>query len=174
MKFSNLLSQAAQLFPRAGLIGAAALAFAFGIAAQRNSVHAQTRPEVVIAGYSAPQITIRSDMGGDVGARANKIRAMRASGQAVAIRGPSCYSACTMYLSLPGSCISRKARFGFHRPSYYGAALSPERFEFWSRVIASHYPAPLQSWYMAEGRHSISLRMFSGADLIRMGVSECS
>jgi len=129
--------------------------------------------QVISAGYSSPAIEIRNDMGGDVGARANKIAAMRANGQSVAIRGPSCYSACTMYLSLAGSCVSRTTRFGFHRPSHYGAALSPDQFEFWSNVIAAHYPAPLQSWYMNEGRYSISLQVISGADLIRMGVAEC-
>lgn len=168
MSASNLLLQAVRFCSRVLILGMFAVGLCGGWSAP---VAADV--QVVPVGYSPRPITIRNDMGGDVGARANRIAAMRASGQSVQIRGPSCYSACTMYLSLPGSCISRDARFGFHRPSYYGSALTPERFEFWSRIIAAHYPAPLQNWYMAEGRYSVGLRMIAGAELIRLGVQEC-
>jgi hypothetical protein len=128
-----------------------------------------------IEAHAAPGVkVVQSDMGGDVGARANQIEAMRRNGQSVEIRGAACYSACTMYLSLPNSCVSRNTRFGFHRPSFYGAALAPDKFEFWSRVIAAHYPAPLQSWYMSDGRYSVAPRLISGAEIIRMGVPECT
>lgn len=122
-------------------------------------------------GASAP-IIVRNDLGGDVGARANKIRAMAAAGQSVEIRG-ACYSACTMYLALPGSCILRTTQFGFHRPSFFGVPLRPKDFEFWSQVIAAHYPPALKSWYLSEGRYSASLKMLSGAQLISLGVPEC-
>ncbi len=124
---------------------------------------------------AAPRLfVIKNDLGGDVGARANKITAMRNEGARVEIRGQVCYSACTMYLQLPGTCISRQTEFGFHRPSYYGVSLSPEQFEFWSQVIAMHYPPALASWYMREGRYSRSLVKISGAELIRLGVPECA
>lgn len=129
--------------------------------------------QTVPVGYAPRPIIIRNDLGGDVGARANKISAMAASGQTVEIRGSVCYSACTMYLGLPGSCISRTTQFGFHRPSYYGAALEPDQFEFWSQVIAAHYPKALKTWYLQKGRHRASLQMISGAELIRLGVREC-
>ncbi|MBZ4022907.1 hypothetical protein CKO11_10590 [Rhodobacter sp. TJ_12] len=129
--------------------------------------------QAVPVAYGAKRITVRGDLGGDVGRRANKIQAMAAAGQAVAIQG-ACYSACTMYLGLPGSCVNRNARLGFHRPSFYGAALPPEKFEFWSQVIAAHYPAPLRRWYMREGRYSVGPQIISGQQLINMGVPECS
>jgi hypothetical protein len=124
-------------------------------------------------GYAPRAVLIRNDMGGDVGARANKIAAMRAQGQHVAIVGAACYSSCTMYLGLPGTCVSRKTQFGFHRPSFYGAALSPAKFEYWSQVIAQHYPAALQGWYLRVGRYSTNLIRMSGAELIRLGMPEC-
>ena len=122
-------------------------------------------------GQPAPVI-VRNDLGGDVGAFANRIRAMAAAGQTVEIRG-ACYSACTMYLGLPGSCINRNSQFGFHRPSYFGTALAPEEFDFWSRVIAAHYPPALRDWYLREGRFSAGLRTISGAQLFDLGVTEC-
>lgn len=170
MKLRNLLARAAQLRPHVLFLGAAALIGGLAAVLPANTAQAQ----VAVSGYSPRPIEIRNDPGGDVGARANKIAAMRANGQTVAIVGPSCLSACTMYLALPGSCVRASARFGFHRPSYYGTSLTPEKFEFWSQVIASHYPAPLQSWYLREGRYSVNLRMIAGADLIRMGVRECT
>ena len=130
--------------------------------------------QTITVGYSRPErVLVRNDLGGDVGARANKIHDMTVSGQSVEIRG-ACYSSCTMYLGLPGSCTSRNAQFGFHRPSFYGAALAPDQFEFWSQVIAAHYPPALRDWYLTQGRYSASLKMISGAQLIKLGVPECS
>ncbi|MDF2143178.1 hypothetical protein [Paenirhodobacter sp. CAU 1674] len=124
-------------------------------------------------GYAPRTVIIGNDMGGDVGARANKIAAMRAQGRRVAIVGTACYSSCTMYLGMAGTCISRKTQFGFHKPSFYGADLSPAKFEYWSQIIAQHYPAALQEWYLRAGRYSTNLIRISGAELIRLGVSEC-
>ncbi|PTV97672.1 hypothetical protein C8J27_101789 [Rhodobacter aestuarii] len=129
--------------------------------------------QAIPAAYGRQAIVVRGDLGGDVGARANKIQAMAAAGQTVAIKG-ACYSSCTMYLGLPGSCVTRNSSFGFHRPSFYGAALPPKKFEFWSQLIAAHYPPALKSWYLREGRYSVNLKMISGAQLIRLGVPECS
>lgn len=123
--------------------------------------------------YSGQPVVILNDSGGDVGARGNKIRAMRAAGQIVQIRGAICYSACTMYLGLPGSCVSRKTQFGFHRPSFFGAALPPAKFEFWSQVIAAHYPTPLHNWYLQVGRYSNVPIVISGREIIRLGIAEC-
>ncbi|KEP68724.1 hypothetical protein DL1_09165 [Thioclava dalianensis] len=118
-------------------------------------------------------LVVGSDYGGDVGARANKIAAMRKAGQHAEIRGRLCYSACTMYLSLPGTCVQPNTRFGFHGPSFYGLALAPEQFEFWSRIIAAHYPQPLQRWYLKTGRHSRALIKIRGSELIRLGIPAC-
>lgn len=168
VKFQVLRSRAAQLRPHV-LSFALTLSLAILTLVAGGPAAAQAVP----VGYAVRPIIVRNDVGGDVGVRANKISAMAASGQSVEIRGSVCYSACTMYLGLPGTCISRTTQFGFHRPSYYGAALSPDQFEFWSQVIAAHYPPPLRKWYLREGRYSTKLKMISGAELIRLGVPEC-
>ena len=149
----------------AALLGAALFAFA-GLVAPAGA-------QAVPAGYAPRAVVIRNDMGGDVGARANKIAAMRAAGQSVELRGSACYSACTMYLALPGTCINRRTQFGFHRPSYNGIALAPDQFEFWSQVIAAHYPPAIRSWYLREARYAVRPVVLPGAELIRLGVPEC-
>ncbi|ETD90734.1 hypothetical protein U713_04465 [Rhodobacter capsulatus YW2] len=158
---------------RAGRRFALVMAFGAGLGgAAPFGLSGAAAQDLVTRGQPPAPIIVRNDLGGDVGAFANRIRAMAAAGQTVEIRG-ACYSACTMYLGLPGSCINRNSQFGFHRPSYFGLALAPEEFDFWSRVIAAHYPPALRDWYLREGRYSLGLRTISGAQLIDLGVPEC-
>ncbi|MFV2034775.1 MAG: hypothetical protein ACC631_06655 [Halocynthiibacter sp.] len=119
-------------------------------------------------------VVVSNDRGGLVGRRAEQIETIRATRQRVEIRGRICLSSCTMYLGLPNTCISPDTSFGFHGPSFYGTALSPADFEYWSAVIASYYPQPLRDWYMREGRTRISNYFrISGRELIRMGIKQC-
>ena len=116
---------------------------------------------------------VRSDRGGLLGQRSEEIRALRASGQRVELRG-TCLSACTMYLSLPNVCVAASASFGFHGPSRGQRALPPAEFEHWSEVMARNYREPLRSWFMSEARYRISgYYEITGAELIRMGYSSC-
>lgn len=118
-------------------------------------------------------LVIRDDAGGRVDWRAEKIEKLRQSGQPVQLRG-ECMSACTMYLALPQVCVAANATFGFHGPSFYGIPLSDHDFNYWSDVIAAHYPAPIAEWYMAEARYSMNrTRRIRGSELIRMGIPEC-
>lgn len=169
MGIQVLRSRAAQLRPHLF-----ALVFTLSLAILAITQGSLAIAQTVPVGYAARPIIIRNDLGGDVGAQANKISAMAKSGQSVEIRGSACYSTCTMYLGLPGSCISRSTQFGFHRPSYYGLALAPDQFEFWSHVIAAHYPSALRNWYLQKGRYRVRLQIISGSELIRLGVRECS
>lgn len=116
------------------------------------------------------------DNGGLLVERMRHLSALRRSGQRVEIRG-QCVSACTLYLGLPRTCVSRDIVMGFHGPQseLYGIALPPDEFEYWSRVMADHYPAPLRRWFLAEGRHEImGVHRIRGRELIRLGVPECS
>ncbi len=128
-----------------------------------------------LAGAARPHvIVISNDRGGLVRARAAEIDRIAAAHQRVEIRGRVCLSSCTMYLGLADTCISPATSFGFHGPSFYGAKLSVRDFEYWSRVIASHYPEPLRAWYMRTGRTRISSYFrVSGRELIRMGIRQC-
>jgi len=120
-------------------------------------------------------IVIRNDRGGLVAKRAEQIRQIRRAGQRVEIRGNLCLSSCTMYLGLPGTCVSPNTTFGFHGPSRHGRRLAPDEFEYWSALIARHYPAALRDWYMKTGRTRItSYYRMSGRELIRMGVPACA
>jgi hypothetical protein len=128
-----------------------------------------------VATSSSSVMIIGNDQGGLVSSRAAEISRILAQGRHVEIRGQVCYSACTMYLGMPDTCVLPQTSFGFHGPSHYGRQLSARDFEYWSQVIASHYPAPLRTWYLAEGRTRISdYFRISGSELIRLGVRQCS
>lgn len=124
---------------------------------------------------SSAIMVIGNDQGGLVSRRAEEISRILAQGTHVEIRGQVCYSACTMYLGMPDTCVLPQTSFGFHGPSHYGRRLSARDFEYWSQVIASHYPDPLRNWYLTEGRTRISdYFRISGSELIRLGVRQCS
>lgn len=121
-------------------------------------------------------LVVVRDNGGLLEERMRHLSALRRSGQRVEIRG-QCVSACTLYLGLPRTCVSPDTVMGFHGPQseLYGIALPPAEFEYWSRVMADHYPAPLRRWFLAEGRHEImGVHRIRGRELIRLGVPECA
>ncbi|MCR8723857.1 hypothetical protein [Frigidibacter sp. ROC022] len=118
---------------------------------------------------------VSGDPGGPVETRVALVEQLRASHARVEIVG-GCWSACTMFLSLPNVCVARSARLGFHGPSsgIPGIGLAPERFDYYSRLMAAYYPEPLRSWFLAEGRHiTVGFTRLRGAQLIRMGIREC-
>lgn len=123
---------------------------------------------------SSDVIVVGNDRGGLVSRRVAEILKIQADGKRVEIRGRVCLSTCTMYLGMPQTCISPTTVFGFHGPSYYGTPLSHRDFEYWSNVIAKHYPEPIRSWYMRDGRTRIfSAYRIKGRELIRMGILQC-
>lgn len=117
---------------------------------------------------------VGNDRGGIVSNRAAEIRRLKSSGQRVEIRGQICLSSCTMYLGAGDVCVSPDTRFGFHGPSYYGRPLAPQYFDYWSDVIAAHYPDPVRDWFMSTGRYRQNgYYTILGAELIRLGVEAC-
>jgi len=122
---------------------------------------------------AADPLVIRDDAGGRVDWRAEKIAQLRRSGQPVELRG-ECMSACTMYLSLPQVCVAANTTFGFHGPSFYGIPLNAHDFDYWSGVIAAHYPPAIAEWYLTDARFARHrLRRISGGEMIRLGVRQC-
>lgn len=118
---------------------------------------------------------VRNDPGGSVEKRLREIAQLRSSGTRVEIRG-QCTSACTMFLGLPNACVSRTSRLGFHGPQsqYYGISLPPDKFEYWSLVMADHYPGAIRSWFIKEARLiTMGVTTISGAQAIRMGARAC-
>lgn len=119
-------------------------------------------------------IIVGNDRGGPVVARAEQIEHIRKSGQRVEIRGRQCLSSCTMYLGLADTCVNPNTIFGFHGPSQHGRALAKVDFDYWSQVIADHYPQNLQAWYMKTGRHRLhSYAKLNGRALIKLGIRQC-
>lgn len=126
-----------------------------------------------VAAQSA--LIVQNDLGGSVEERLTMIAALRNEGRRVEIRG-QCASACTMYLGLPNACVSRASQLGFHGPQsqYYGISLPPDQFEYWSRVMASNYPAPIAQWFMAQARQTtMGIITISGSQAIKMGAHPC-
>lgn len=133
---------------------------------------ATLRPEPLWA--QAAVYIVNNDRGGIIGTRAAEIRRLNSSGQRVEIRGQVCLSSCTMYLGAGDVCVSPDTRFGFHGPSYYGKPLEPRYFDYWSDVLADHYPAPLRKWFMSTARYrQTGYYTILGAELIRLGVEAC-
>ena len=120
-------------------------------------------------------IVVGNDRGGYVGQRAQQIRRIRAAGQRVEIRGRVCLSSCTMYLGLQNTCVSPRTTFGFHGPTRNGRRLTGGEFEYWSKIIADHYPVGLRTWYMETARNRVTnYYRLSGRELIQMGVKPCA
>lgn len=119
-------------------------------------------------------LIVGNDRGGVIGTRAAEISRLKSANRRVEIRGNICLSSCTMYLGAGNICVSPDTRFGFHGPSYYGQPLQPEHFEYWSDIIASHYPPTIQKWFMSRARYETSNYItLRGTELIRHGVQSC-
>ncbi|NVK47152.1 MAG: hypothetical protein HWE33_12685 [Rhodobacteraceae bacterium] len=119
-------------------------------------------------------LIIHTDLGGSVRQRYEEISTLIANDTRVEIRDGFCFSSCTMYIGLKNTCVTSKARFGFHGPRSFFGPLSQDRFEEWSLFIAQFYPDPVRDWYLEIGRTTIyGFYKVSGADLIQLGVKDC-
>ena len=131
----------------------------------------------MLAGMAVAQqsvIVVGNDRGGYVGARAQEISRIVASGSRVEIRGNICLSACTMYLGAGNVCVTPTTTFGFHGPSANGRPLPPDRFDHWSRVMARYYQEPIREWFMSSARYQQNgYYRISGSQLIRLGYTSC-
>ncbi|CAD0186674.1 hypothetical protein RUESEDTHA_03583 [Ruegeria sp. THAF57] len=117
---------------------------------------------------------VGNDRGGYLHDRLIELENLQRNRVLVEIRGRVCFSTCTMFLGLPGTCVDAETIFGFHGPSRTGRKLPKKDFDYFSRVMADYYPEPLKSWFMNKARNRISgVYKVKGAELIRMGISPC-
>ena len=171
------------MFNRINLRERALLSFALGVSRQVRRRAAVCILALAAAGLTMPDLAqaqsvtiVRNDQGGSVESRLREIARLRSAGTRVEIRG-QCASACTMFLGLPNACVAQSSRLGFHGPQsqYYGISLPPEEFEYWSSVMADHYPGAIRAWFMAEARQTtMGLITISGSEAIRMGARACT
>lgn len=87
--------------------------------------------------------------GGDVGGHLDYRAKLERDGGRVVIDG-GCYSACTVFYSLPKACLTYRAMLGFHAAA--GAATN-----VWENAMARHYRAGVLAAYNAVWRHRESL-----------------
>ena len=149
--------------------GLAVLTLMAGFGAVPDTATAQTQ-----ISYATNPLVVTNDRGGLLRKRLREISQLRKQSRPVEIRGAVCFSTCTMFLGLQNTCISPNTTFGFHGPSSFGRALDPVTFNRASEIIASHYPAQLEQWYMEKGRFKIrSIYRIKGRNLIDMGIRAC-
>lgn len=120
-------------------------------------------------------LIVKNDRGGILAERMKEVASLRERDARVEIRGRVCLSSCTMYLGVEDVCVEPGVTFGFHGPTSYGRPLSPERFENWSQIIASHYPIEqLRQWFLETARYRTNgYYRVSGQQLINMGIPSC-
>ncbi|MGR1583105.1 hypothetical protein ACSSNL_16770 [Thalassobius sp. S69A] len=117
---------------------------------------------------------VLNDRGGLVSERLAEMARLAANSTPIQIRGRLCLSSCTMFLGAKTVCVIPQTRFGFHAPTDHGRPLPPKAFEYWSHVIAAHYPHALAEWYLKTGRYlHKGYYYLTGAQLIAMGIPAC-
>ena len=81
-----------------------------------------------------------------------------------------------MLMGLPNACVTPTSRLGFHGPQsqFYGISLPADEFNFWSNVMANHYPSAIKHWFMTKARKTtMGLITITGAEAIRLGAKPC-
>lgn len=150
---------------RSAFAALAVLATALSLNCQAMAAQGPTRAAPLIVG---------NDPGGRLRPRIALVDRLRVSGRRVEIRGDYCFSACTIYLGARNVCVRPGTRFGFHGPSFRKGPNRFDRFDRWSRKMASYYPAPLRSWFLSYARFLTKRHAtVTGRELIAMGVPRC-
>lgn len=118
---------------------------------------------------SACERVVENHSGGVIMSVAAEVAAERCK---VRLRG-QINSAGTLWLGARDVCLEPSVTAEFEGPrSAVFFPLSPVDFQFYSRVIAGHYNAPLARWYMATGRYGF--HTIKADELIRIGYKACS
>jgi hypothetical protein len=59
-------------------------------------------------------------------------------------------------------------------PAEAGSPLPADHFETWSQLVAPHYNAPLQQWFLLQERYVIyDVDRMTGTQLIKLGYQTC-
>ncbi|WP_420585451.1 hypothetical protein [Ruegeria sp.] len=128
----------------------------------------------VSAAHAQTVLVVGNDRGGYLHDRLIELENLNRNGVRIEIRGRVCFSTCTMFLGIPGTCVLPGTVFGFHGPSRGGQRLAKRDFDYFSQIMAGYYPDPLKTWFMETGRNRLNgVYRVKGAALIQIGVPEC-
>jgi hypothetical protein len=115
-------------------------------------------------------VRIGHDYGGQIGNYIHWFERLRRTGQHVIVDG-DCLSACTLVLGLiPDDrlCVTRRARFGFHRawkPGFLGIRFDNRAG---TRKLWELYPAKIRRWIVAQSGLSDGFMYLSGTEMLKL------
>lgn len=117
-------------------------------------------------------VTVRRDLGGDLGAYDRRVGLYRRGRVSVRVVG-ECASACTLVTGVDWDriCVGVDAVMGFHQ-AYYASAEKPfdveNRSEEGTRLLMSRYPQSVRDWIDARGGLTSTLMYLRGPELRAM------
>lgn len=119
-------------------------------------------------------VHITDDPGGFVSDRIEHIDALRESGALVVIDG-KCASACTLYLVLDKTCITKSARLGFHGLARATGKPLPEWYYMRRiRQLASFYQPAIKDWFLSGPAWDAGhMEWIEYGQAVQMGVKPC-
>ena len=122
---------------------------------------------------SADHVVVEDSPGGTVESYIKLRNTLAENKIPVEIKG-MCASACTAFLSVPGVCADRDARFGFHaayyRPDLEGVEGVRAYFEPKGKYteLLAYYPEPVRKWVLTHGGLRDDLIWLQGAEMRRL------
>jgi hypothetical protein len=107
---------------------------------------------------------ITFDRGGTMLEYSTKVNALKAKGEVIRIMR-HCYSACTVYLANPKTCVGPEAELWFHAPN--------PNTEFHRNWLGSHYPPQIKAWIARQGGLTPDWIVLKGEELRAMNLPSC-
>jgi hypothetical protein len=127
---------------------------------------------LLAASAQAKNVIIRSDPGGLIESYAREFHDIAARGDRIVIDGP-CFSACTIALSLPTTCVTDRAVLGFHLPRQLGEDSKVELSLEMASLMWGFYPPAIQQWLRDRGGLGPHIKYLRGRDLMKL-VKRCN
>jgi hypothetical protein len=121
----------------------------------------------------ADALVIYEDHGGSLSEYADRYAAIARRGEQIVVAG-TCNSACTLVLGLPHVCVTRGARFGFHRayePRDASGFAYGRDSPAGTAYLMAHYPPAVRAWLARHGGLTRNLKIMPGA---ASGLRRCS
>lgn len=111
---------------------------------------------------------IQNDPGGVVREYLIEVNMATLRGDVIRIEG-WCASACTLFLSVPNSCVTPQARLAFHAPAGGTRSQNDEVAHY----IAAQLPGEVGRWYLRNAAHLTGgdHATLSGVQLVQMGAA---